>query len=678
MTVIKEPAPKKNFSIVDNATFSLSEDLIEKTRHLPKGHPAKVTEADFVALNYLAIRLAANRTDWKITAGWIQQITKWSRSKVYRIIGILVRHGYLLREKQPFINGRYGEVNYIFCQNPEKGAHILSTGHVVRVDDVDGTKILKKSVPEHPEVVPCVAKSYRVDGYGKVRHLLKHWTSLLPRPIVSDTFIVPDDGPPPRRFHVGIVLYYSKDRKSLIAEDDALIEYGIVDENTLKKEVGLLVEKIDALRKAEMEQEQETSAQETQVQQTQHVQESNPETVCQKEEILDAPVAEQQVVHIDVEKQEDAGFTEEEFLFMNEECPYDEEEYRNLSAPSEEELLRDDLVLPDEASEMLEAESREMRSSSRTGQMNVGEATTFGKEILASEIIIPQGIIRPAELGIDEEDIVKSYSQFIHDPEEEDEEDFVSAWDCHDHIEKGEEPMDQLVLFDEPRPENRVHPNEMKSGNEIVVFIDEKEIGGAPKESEKEDHPIDSVEVLEVDEVGASPLVDEVDEPKKVTRVRQKGRRRGRETPVPEDFRPDLKGVETAWRCGMTHENIETEITRFIEWHTAHDTRYVSWQACWRMWCLKYKEWNMNNKNRRPAGMNKNVSAAANAKNAASSKTVFEAMQEMGQKEVRPQDANEVVIFDAQGRRIETNDVPAVNPREFLKKEFMLHQMFNR
>ena len=630
MTVIKEPAPKKNFSIVDNATFSLSEDLIEKTRHLPKGHPAKVTESDFVALNYLAIRLAANRTDWKITAGWIQQVTKWSRSKTYRIIGILVRHGYLLREKQPFINGRYGEVNYIFCQNPEKGAHILSTGHVVRVDDVDGTKILKKSVPRHPEAPPCIAKSYRVDGYGKVRHLLKHRTSSLPRPIISDTFIVPDDGPPPRRFHVGIVLYYSKDRKSLIAEDDALIEYGIVDENTLKREVGLLVEKIDALRKVEMEQEQETYVQETQVQQTQQVQESH------------------------------------------------EDEYQNSSAQCEEKMLRDDFVMTDEEQEVLKAESQKVNSPNRNDSMNVGKTAAFGKEILASEIIVPQGIIRPAELGVDEEDIVKSYSQFIHDPEEEDDESFEFAWNDHEYIEEGEEPMDQLVLFDEPRHEDRVHPNEMKSGNEIVVFIDEKEIGGAPKESKKEDHPIDSVEVLEVDEVGASPLVDEVDEPKKVTRVRQKGRRRGRETPVPEDFRPDLKGMETAWRCGMTPENIETEITRFIEWHTAHDTRYVSWQACWRMWCLKYKEWNMNNKNRRPAGMNKNVSAAANAKNAASSKTVFEAMQEMGQKEVRPQDANEVVIFDAQGRRIETDGVPAVNPREFLKKEFMLHQMFNR
>lgn len=75
---------------------------------------------------------------------------------------------------------------------------------------------------------------------------------------------------------------------------------------------------------------------------------------------------------------------------------------------------------------------------------------------------------------------------------------------------------------------------------------------------------------------------------KKVAKSKPKRRKRGTETPCPEDWGPDEKGREYArkhWtKAGRPDLDIADQIERFRNYHHKHDKRMVSWSACWRTW----------------------------------------------------------------------------------------------
>lgn len=62
---------------------------------------------------------------------------------------------------------------------------------------------------------------------------------------------------------------------------------------------------------------------------------------------------------------------------------------------------------------------------------------------------------------------------------------------------------------------------------------------------------------------------------------------RSRATTLPAGFIPDSTGVKVCFEQGL---NLETELDRFTDHHIAKGSRMADWQAAWRTWCNRSKQ----------------------------------------------------------------------------------------
>jgi hypothetical protein len=66
-----------------------------------------------------------------------------------------------------------------------------------------------------------------------------------------------------------------------------------------------------------------------------------------------------------------------------------------------------------------------------------------------------------------------------------------------------------------------------------------------------------------------------------IARKPRKTKSKAPQTVLPVDFAPNETGLKRATEAGL---NVEREITRFRDHHTAKGTRFSDWQAAWRTW----------------------------------------------------------------------------------------------
>jgi len=65
------------------------------------------------------------------------------------------------------------------------------------------------------------------------------------------------------------------------------------------------------------------------------------------------------------------------------------------------------------------------------------------------------------------------------------------------------------------------------------------------------------------------------------------GARKKNGSPLPENFQPDATGIVFAEQRGIA---LETEVENFRNWHQAKGSLMVNWQAAWRTWCGKARQ----------------------------------------------------------------------------------------